>query len=248
MQCPVAEEQDIRGRAEKLGAAFGKAFAKHSAPAYSPEEQNAIRKNHHYLSGAWIACAKRAGVGELGAALEKIQGELVDDLVDVCMYHSKLAIDGCPSACTYRCVHKPGGRKRFVAALVRFADELDIAANRVNLEAEGLDQLDPSDAMYFHLHHHTDVTFPKPGAVQVTIWLHPDDLRDYRRVIEIVYFEGSFVNKNKPVLEALEPHSARPEVDEVVLPSNGEKVLPEKISKALQARASGNDRSLARGS
>jgi len=54
MQCDVIKFPKIKERAEALGAEFEVEFTAKTASKYSIEEQKAIRKNHQYLTTAWI--------------------------------------------------------------------------------------------------------------------------------------------------------------------------------------------------
>jgi hypothetical protein len=50
MQCDVIKYKDIKRKAENLGADFSVEFKSERSSDFSQEEQNAIRKNHQYLS------------------------------------------------------------------------------------------------------------------------------------------------------------------------------------------------------
>jgi hypothetical protein len=122
MQCDVVKFPEIKTAAEKIGAKFDIEIKACKASDYSREEQKAIRKNHQYLTAAWIDFAYRMGSTALGQAARTIPQELVDDLMDICKYHSTLPITDCPL--TFR--FDQTARKQLAAALLRFADELDI--------------------------------------------------------------------------------------------------------------------------
>ena len=84
------------------------------------------------------------------------------DLIDVCKYHAKLAITECPITFTL----DKRGRKQLVAALVRFADELDVDGHRVSIETVKNFHLDPRNAVYWWLHQLTKVIIA--GNVMMT--------------------------------------------------------------------------------
>src|SRR5579872_4846956 len=92
MQCDVIRFPHIKARAEELGARFDIDFTASTANNYSVAEQKAIRSNHHYLSIAWLDVANRTGETLLGPAAKTIPEELVDDLMAVCVHHTKLPI------------------------------------------------------------------------------------------------------------------------------------------------------------
>ena len=54
MQCDVLRFPEIKAAAEALGARFDVTFTAAAASSYTIDEQKAIRKNHQYLSAAWI--------------------------------------------------------------------------------------------------------------------------------------------------------------------------------------------------
>jgi hypothetical protein len=61
MQCDVVKFPKIKERAEALGAKFEIKFTAKTASKYSIEEQKDIRRNHQYLSAAWIDNASCTG-------------------------------------------------------------------------------------------------------------------------------------------------------------------------------------------
>jgi hypothetical protein len=92
MQCDVIMFPEIKKQAEQLGAVFEFSFKAVDADSYSIEEQKQIRKNHQYLSAAWIEYAQISGKSALGPAAKKIPKGWVGDLMEVCKYHSHLPI------------------------------------------------------------------------------------------------------------------------------------------------------------
>ena len=111
MQCDVVNLPEVKSLAEELGARFEVQFTAGTASAYGLDEQRAIRKNHQYLTAAWIDYASRSGETSLGPAICSVPEDLVGDLMDVCKYHSRLPITECPANLKYR-----EGRKQLVAA------------------------------------------------------------------------------------------------------------------------------------
>ena len=96
MQCDVIKFPMIKVGAEKYGANFSIEFTAQTSNTYSLNEQKAVRDNHHYLTAAWIDYAYTSGETLLGQAARTINEDLVDDLIDICIYHTKLAITDCP--------------------------------------------------------------------------------------------------------------------------------------------------------
>jgi len=90
MQCDVVKFPRIKQKAEALGAQYDVEFSAQRASGYSINEQKTIRKNHQYLTAAWIDYANRTGDTLLGMAAKTIHEDIVDDLMDVCMYVSTM--------------------------------------------------------------------------------------------------------------------------------------------------------------
>jgi hypothetical protein len=236
MQCDVVRLAAVRERAEKLGAKFEIEIRAAFATQYSVDEQKAIRNNHHLLSIAWIDHANRTSETVLGRAAGTIPEELVGDLMDVCKHHTKLPITDCPL--TFR--RDPNGRKQFVAALLRFADELDIDVNRVSIETVKTFNLDPHNSVFWWLHNRTKLTFPARNVVLLSVWLHPDDAAKHGPQIQSTFI-NEFQSKNQPVLTMLAKnglpivisHESKVEADDRSQP------LPPEIANALQAMRKG---------
>ena len=155
MQCDVVRFPKIKRRAEELEAKFAVRFTAQTANEYSKDEQKAIRENHQFLTAAWIDYAYCENKTVLGPEIRTIPSGseyLVADLMDVCKYHSKLPIADCPSTELGRQV-----RRRLVAALLRFADELDVSKHRVSIETVKNFSFDPHNSVYWWLHNRTKV-------------------------------------------------------------------------------------------
>lgn len=232
MQCDVIRFPEIKKRAETLGAYFDIEFTARSASQYSSEEQAAIRKNHQYLSIAWIDQASRSGETVLGPAAKSIPDVLVDDLMDICKHHTKLPITDCPIAFKF----DPNGRKQLVAALLRFSDELDIDEHRVNIEAVRNFLIDPRNGLYWWLHHQTKINFRTPNRIDLTVRLHPDDMRELGIFVHAAFIT-EFQSKNRPVLNILVQNNIPLSVsdDSKVVGHDRVPRLPSEIVQALLA-------------
>jgi len=200
MQCDVIKFPEIKKQAEQLGAVFDISFNAPDADNYSIEEQKEIRKNHQYLTAAWIEYSQVSGKSALGPAAKKIPKGLVGDLMEVCKYHSHLPIYDCP----IHFKHNNTERLQLVAALLRFADELDIDANRVSIETVKNFTLDPRHSIYWWMHHCTNVNLDQ-NLVHLKIILHPDDAKDHGGVIHTAVIT-EFEHKNRPVVDILVKH------------------------------------------
>lgn len=73
MKCDVIKFSEIKEIAEKLGAKFDLEFNAETSSGYNIDEQKEIRKNHQYLSAAWIDYAKHSGGTFLGPAATSSQ-------------------------------------------------------------------------------------------------------------------------------------------------------------------------------
>ena len=71
MQCDVAKFDEIKTKAEEFGAKFNIEFMLCDGN-YSKEMQKAIRKNHQFLTAAWIDFSNRTGKSVLGPAAKEI--------------------------------------------------------------------------------------------------------------------------------------------------------------------------------
>lgn len=198
MQCDISKYPEIFQIAQKFGADFNKKFDVTLANGYTIDEQNSIRKNHHLLTAAWIDYAFKSGKTILGSSIKSIPSALISDLIDICKHHSKLPITNCPLAFKSH----PVERKQLLAALLRFADELDIDSTRVNLETIKTYSLDPKNGVYWWLHNNTSISFNTRNFISINVRLNPSDIEQHEEII----YSGiilEFQTKNKPVLSIL---------------------------------------------
>lgn len=225
MQCDIANYTKIKEKAEGLGAKFKEVFSTKKASGYSLEEQNEIRDNHHYLSAAWIDYLYEEENEVLHSAIISIPDDLVEDLMDVCKFHSKLSINDCEDTFKF----DPNSRKRMVVAILRFADELDISSRRVKLDTVKIFSISPKNSFYWWLHNHTKVTFKKPNKFLLKILLHPEDYELYHSVVREEYIT-SFKTKNQIVLDTLNEYTIYVVIDsnsDVEIHTRAEKFPPE---------------------
>jgi hypothetical protein len=199
MQCDVTTEDGhaIKLIAEEIGAQFNVAFTAQAANQYSFAEQKAIRKNHHYLSAAWIRYAHETGKTALGQGAQQIPYQLIPDLMDICLYHTSKPINECDSELTVDV-----GRKRMVAALLRFADELDIAANRVSMSQVTEFSINAENSVFWWLHNLTHVAFRPPNIFKITVALRTSEFDEFEPIVRTAYLER-FRQKNAQTLTVL---------------------------------------------
>ncbi len=239
MQCDVVRFPDIKQRAERLGAKFDVAITAQSSNDYSKEEQAAIRKNHQYLSLGWLDYAFETGETVLGSAAKTIPDDLVDDLMDICKHHTKVPISNCPVALQFY----PNERKQLIAALLRFADELDIDQNRVSSpDIVKNFAIDPRNSVYWWLHHRTNITFNNRNVVTLTIRLHPDDAAQFGAFVNNAFIV-EFRSKNLQVLSVLAQNGIPIVIsdDSKVVEHRRAERLPQEAVEALQAMQKRDD-------
>ena len=227
-------EETIGEAAETIGAHFDTEFTATAATRYSLDEQKSIRKNHQFLSAAWIEYAHETGKTALGPAARQIPFELVPDLMDVCLHHTSISIEKCKRSL------KGGGsgRKQMVAAMLRFADELDIDANRVEMTAVTDFSANPENAMFWWLHNLTGVTFVPPNIFRTTVRLRASDYEEFAPLVKSVYLER-FRMKNQETLGVLRDHGYPVFLDAAgdVISLRTAPALPDEIRRALNTLA-----------
>jgi hypothetical protein len=235
MQCDVVRFPEIKKKAEDLGAVFDIEFNANTANEYSIEEQQEIRKNHHYLAAAWIDYAYSTKEHDketvLGPAIKKVPEDMVDDLMDVCKHHSTLPISSCSSSFQFR----PNKRKRLIAALLRFSDELDIDAKRVSIETVKNFSFDPRNSVYWWLHNKTHIDFKTRNVILLSIRLNSADFKQYSSFVHSAFIT-EFENKNRPVLNVMAENGIPIVIsdDSKVLEHGRAESLPPDIKQALK--------------
>ena len=198
MQCDVMKRPDIRVEAERLSAKFTVSFTAGGSSNFSVDEQQDIRRNHQFLSAAWLAYARSKGDTVLADVSRGIPDDLFEDLMTIIMHHSKLLILECPE--NGKIEH--GIRVQFIAAVLRFADELDIDANRVQIDVVRNFRLEPHNAVYWYIHNATRIEFVEPNQIRIDIVLRPEEAAEFGQLLEDLVIR-EFERKNQPVLKAL---------------------------------------------
>ncbi len=231
MQCDVVKFPAIKAQAEAMGAQFNIEFTTRSASKYNLDEQKEIRRNHQYLSIAWIDYAYRTGDTVFGRAAKTIPDDLVADLMDICNYHTKLPITDCPLTFKF----DPTQRKQLVAALLRLSDELDIDARRVSIETVKNFSLDPRNSVYWWLHSRSKIVFSELNLILLTLRLHPNDAQQDGPFIYATVI-AEFQSKNRPVLSVLAQNGIPLviSVESKVITYEYAERLPSEIVHALQ--------------
>lgn len=213
MYCNIVDYTEVKKRAENLGANFDVEFASKITGNYSFNEQEEIYKNHHYLSAAWISYLYEIEDPVLSSAIKSIPSDLLEDLVNVCKFHFKLSIDDYDN--TTKSDQKQ--RTKMIAALLRFANELDMISSPVDMESVKVPLRDPTKSVYWWLHNYTNVEFTYPDIVHLTnivinVRLHPEDINLCRSFVREKYIPY-FKKRNKPFIELLAKQNIRLAID-----------------------------------
>lgn len=197
MQCDIKKHKDIKKVAtDKFNAVFTVDYKDSTANSYSTEEQNEIRKNHHLLTAAWLYFAYNNRDSILSGPLKKVNSIYIEDLIHICMFHSKLNIMDCVEKTDVNKV-----RRRFIAALLRFGDELDIDQYRVKTDTVKEFGYEVENRVYWFLHNITNIKIVK-NEVIITITLNPEDYPLCHSTInKLIILE--FKQKNKILTDIL---------------------------------------------
>ncbi|TLS52143.1 hypothetical protein FE782_12350 [Paenibacillus antri] len=238
MQCDVVKHPEIFEKSKQLGASFDVEFVERGSSNYNYDEQKSIRQNHNYLSIAWIDYANRTGNTVLGKASKSIPEDLVDDLMDICLYHTKLLITNCTLISNF----DPEIRKQLVASILRFSDELDIDSNRVSIQTVKTFNINPFNAFYWWAHEKTRITFKARNVITINIRLNTTDEIEYGDFF-FTNFIAEFQSKNKPVLTILAQNNIPMVIDDEskVIGSDRIEKLPIEIVGIINSLKKKND-------
>lgn len=197
MQCDIKKHEKIKEIAEKkFSANFHIEFISGTANAYSKEEQNEIRRNHHLLTAAWLHYGFFYEDAFPNNALKTVEMKYRNDLVNICKFHSKLDINNCPEESGMSSI-----RCRFIAALLRLGDELDIDQYRVNLQTVKLFSYDLENSVFWYIHEHTTIQIIDHG-IFVKIYLTESDYKVCGQALQDIVID-TFDNKNRRLTEIL---------------------------------------------
>ncbi len=245
IRCNLFALPGVRERAEKMGANFGNAFAaatrsrsigaststSSTGSLYTIEQQQAILKNHHYLSAAWIDHASHTGETDLGPAIMTIPRDLVEDLLDICKHYTHRPIKDCPLNFRF----DPNGRKQLIAALLRFIHELDLEVRHNSFKRIRTYSFNLGNDTYWWFHQRARLHFVTPTMVRLTLSLHPDDEQRYGHSVYHAFI-NEFHSRNVITLNILATNGIPIQID----PDSGltvnphEERLPDDVVHALQ--------------
>jgi len=239
MQCDICKFPRVKIKAESLGANFNNIkFVARDSSDYNYFEQDIIRKNHQYLTAAWIDYAYNNTNNDslLDKAIKNISGEdILTDIKDVCLYHSKLDIKNCAENFV-----SGSGRKQLVAALLRFADELDISKDRVSPGMYEIFRIPLESSKYWWLHEHTEIEpdFNKK-CFNICYRINPDDC-DLKPLLKS-YYAQNFINKNEELVEIIKGYEFKLlNSNFTIVCDNIQKRMPEEIKQILDEKQYNN--------
>lgn len=231
MQCDLVKFRKIKEIAEILGAKFNIEFNAETSNGFKIEEQWAIYENHQYITAAWIEYAYQTKRTSLGRIVDTIPEDLVDDLIDICKYHTKLPIYECPITLKF----DPTGRKQFIAAILRFSDELDIEGQRAPIDVIKNFKFNQRASLYWFLNNRARIVIDARNIITLTISLHPDDAKEYGCLIQDAFI-NEFHTRNLPAMTVLAQNN-----NPVIISSSSKVIeneyddrLPPEIIRALQ--------------
>lgn len=232
MQCDLKHYSAIEEISRKYGANYSTKFSS-NASNYSIQEQNNIRNNHQYITASWIDYAYDIKNDPLSSAILSIPNDLIDDIIDICRYHSKMPITDCPINFHYRSAE----RKQLTAAILRFSDELDIDSKRVtNYQVINSFSMDPSNKVFWYLHSKTIIDFTSDNCIMISIRIHPSDFPKYKHTIHEKYIT-EFYSK----IRFLQGIMAKNQIPIIIDPESGVKEdkrsapLPQEIIELFQS-------------
>ena len=233
MQCDASYLEKIKIRALEYKAMYEPGYIQEKDYKNILNTLEEIRENHQYLTAAWIDCAyKDINDQLLGNALRSIPKNInIDDLIEICIYHSKLKITDCNEYFKFDKI----SHKRLVAAILRLADELDIDEQRVSsLTTIGYFNIDPKNRLYWWLHNYTKIIFVKDNVILIIITLNPADIKICGNIIQNKYIDG-FRIKNSPTLYVLNYYLYSIVIDKESKVEENSRIdpLPEDIVKEL---------------
>lgn len=207
-------------------------FRSRSGASLADDEKESIRRYHSLLTKAMIIYGvQKLEYETLHDACKHIPDELVDDLSDICLYHSKYPIMDCDEHLSIL-----QGRKRLIAVILRLADELDISRRRINENDYKILRRDPKNLIYWLKHKHTSVVI-SDNLIRLKLTLHPEDAKNYGRILQASII-NDFCCKNKKLIEILNIKKFDIKLDDEksrkdgilqVVPSYGAKKIPDEV-------------------
>lgn len=169
---------------------------------YNDKEQKIIRENHHKISAKWIEKAIEGKCPDLSPIIKEFCPTLPGAIVKVVFYHAKEDYQKCERKYEI----DPDIRLKLLVMLLRLADELDIGADRIDIEEVRRQNLDLEENGYiWWLHYLTkpyiDVTKGN-GIIKLITYAHSEDLESVKEPLRYLIVQ-TFEGKNKTLVDAL---------------------------------------------
>lgn len=232
MQCDLYNYVEIKNLVEKEINEKLKAFsgAKNSAEL-NTFEQESIRKFHHIITASMIEylANNKDDTSKLGLAIKTIPKRYLTDLMEICKYHSTLNIINCPTEFKNKM-----GRKRLIASILRFSDELDISCDRVKIDTvKYYYNINPENSVFWWLHYLTNIKF-EGNIITFIILMHPEDACQCDQIVREKVIK-KFKDKNENIINILKDSGINIIINydsDVIKDENIDK-LPEDIIKIL---------------
>ncbi len=200
MQCDLNKHITVK---EKLWEKrITKLNFNHKSSDYTSDEINELRRIHNEVTYWWIieASQEKSSYVKFNTAMKEINNSMiVQDIADICLYHTKRSIYKIEDVFKH---NKENGRKKAITSLFRLADELDVDSRRVDdiLELENFSYNEVS-AFIWWLHSRIQISFDKFGNIEQTVNLHYDD-KGYEEIV-LKKLEKDLNTKNKKLISLM---------------------------------------------
>ena len=192
MQCDVPDVQHVCDL-----------YIEKGEEGYTQDQQKKIREKHGELAAAWIEYAFNPNAREtdLLRAIKTIPHEFVPAVMNVVRYHTGSDVMKCPKSFETR--QGKEGRMLLLSLLLRFADELDIGRDRINIDTVRQFSYPTSNERYWWIHHSTVVKIDRQtGTITFKIVLNQADVNSLGPQMEEEVVE-QFRRKNEDLAEEL---------------------------------------------
>jgi len=167
---------------------------------YTVGEQLEIRRKHSELSAEMIQFAfqtsdKAWTRTDHVNSIKRIDSGFIDPIMDVVRFHSRADVLQCPEFCL------GNKRRRMLAMLLRLADEMDIAKDRVSIDEVTLYPKPLQSEYWWWVHYHTTLVEVRDNRIIFYLRMNKKDRRHsdilQRSIVD------SFVSKNKELIDRL---------------------------------------------
>ncbi len=182
-----AEVQNFPSIQKYMKNTYNIQFPEKETKGTSEPPLDEIRKYHHLLTAAMLELMYRGNLLELsqrgyvkeclmlGGAGHRVGAQTMQNIIDICKYHSKLNIQALKN--------RGQDRVQLLAALLRLFDELDITEERISLSYPAFHSIPPENLVYWKVHQCIQCTVNQAErSVDVRFCLSPHDNSRYHVV------------------------------------------------------------------